>query len=206
MINRAELKQLSKQQIKGNIGTLFVCYLIIIAISAVIGALNFIPFLGMIASILVTPALSLGLIIIYLGITNGKKAEIADLFKGFNQYVNVIVLYVLVAVFTMLWSLLLVIPGIIKAYSYSMSFYILAEHPEMSAREALNESKAMMVGHKWEFFVLQLSFILWGLLGAITLGIAYIWIAPYMTTTYTNYYHAIKRINVEPVVETATQE
>ena len=98
----------------------------------------------------------------------------------------------LVAVFTLLWSLLLYIPGIIKAISYSMSFYILAENPEMSAREALNESKKIMHGHKMDYFVLALSFIPWILLVMITFGIAAIWVAPYMQLTITNFYHSIK--------------
>lgn len=80
-----------------------------------------------------------------------------------------------------------------------MSYFVLAENPQMTAREALNESKKIMSGHKMELFVLYLSFILWMLLGAVTLGIAYIYIAPYMYATITNFYQEIKRpIQIAP--------
>ena len=74
-----------------------------------------------------------------------------------------------------------------------MAYYVLAENPQMSANEALNESKAIMDGHKMDLFVLYLSFIPWMLLGSITLGIAYIYVMPYMQLTITNFYHKIKR-------------
>jgi uncharacterized membrane protein len=76
-----------------------------------------------------------------------------------------------------------------------MTFYVLAEHPEMSGKEAIDESKKIMDGHKWEYFVLSLSFILWYLLGSVTFGIAYIYIIPYISTTITNFYHEIKNVD-----------
>ena len=165
-MNRAELKAAAKEQIKGNIGMLFLCGLIIFGIAL---ACAFIPMVGGVASFLVTPPLSLGVCMIYLGLTEGKKAEVGTLFQGFQSFGKSIWLTILVAVFTFLWTLLLYIPGIIKGLSYSMAFYVLADNPEMTAREALRESKEIMHGHKWELFVLQLSFILWMILGLFTL-------------------------------------
>ena len=95
-------------------------------------------------------------------------------------------------VFTLLWSLLFIIPGIIKAYSYYMSMYILAENKGMSAREAISKSKQMMHGHKMELFVLELSFIGWGIVTAVTFGIAGIYVHPYMQATMVNFYDSIK--------------
>jgi len=82
-----------------------------------------------------------------------------------------------------------------------MSFYILAENPHMKAREALNESKKIMHGHKWEFFVLNLSFILWILLCMVTMGIALIYVLPYMEATFVNFYNSIKRTSESETIE-----
>lgn len=87
--------------------------------------------------------------------------EVSTLFSAFPSLGKALWLNILIGVFTFLWSLLFYIPGIIKALSYSMANYILADNPEMTAREALRESKIIMHGHKWELFVLNLSFILW---------------------------------------------
>lgn len=185
-MNRVEMKMAAKQQIKGNIGMLFVCTLIIGAISA---AANMIPIVG---SLLVTPSLTLGLVIIYLGLADGENVELSALFAGFNQFAQALVLFLLVGIFTFLWSLLFVIPGIIKGLSYSMAFYILAENPGMTGLEALNESKRIMNGHKAELFVLKLSFILWFLLCMVTCGLAMIYVYPYMEATNVNFYNTIK--------------
>lgn len=186
-MDRVSLKNAAKAQIKGNIGVLFVCYLIIAVISAVCSGVT----MG-IASIIVVPPLSLGLIIIYLGMHNGSEARIETLFKGFKiNFVKSILVEILVFVFTFLWSLLFIIPGIIKAFSYSMSMYILADNPQMTSLEAINESKRIMHGHKMDLFVLYLSFIPWYLLVMITFGIAGIYVAPYMYMTITNFYKSI---------------
>lgn len=89
----------------------------------------------------------------------------------------------------------------IKAYSYSMVFYILAENPQMTASEAITESREIMDGHKFELFVLELSFILWMLLSMVTFGIAMIYVVPYMSLTMTNFYNNIKRKNNVSTVE-----
>ena len=190
MFTRAEIKAQAKAQLKGKVGMFFLCLLIVYAIAF---ALCFIPIIGVIGVYIVLPPLMLGLIMVCLNVTYGDNVEIGTLFKGFNYMGKAIALFLMVMFFTMLWSLLFVIPGIIKAYSYSMAFYILAENPEMSAREALNESKEITKGHKLDLFVLELSFILWGLLAAVTFGIAYVYVLPYMQLTYVNFYHNIKR-------------
>ena len=194
-MSRIELKEAAKAQIKGKIGILFVCYLIIFGISIAAGL---VPVVGAIVSIVITPALGLGLIRIYLGLTKGEGVEVSTLFSGFSSLGKALWLSILIGVFTFLWSLLLYIPGIIKALSYSMAMYVLADNPEMTAREALRESKIIMHGHKWELFVLSLSFILWSLLGVVTIGIAYVYVIPYMSTTIANFYQKIKR---QPQVE-----
>lgn len=187
---RAELKAQAKAQLKGNVGMLFLCSLIVYAISVVC---CMIPVVGVIASLVLTAAFSIGLYLIYLDLSYNRETHVSRLFDGFRYWGKALWLMILIGVFTFLWSLLFYIPGIIKAISYSMSYYILAENPEMTAREALNESKTIMHGHKMEYFVLGLSFIPWILLVAITFGIAAIWVGPYMQLTITNFYNNIKR-------------
>ena len=91
-----------------------------------------------------------------------------------------------------MWTLLFIVPGIIKSISYSAAPYIMAENPTISAMDALDESKRIMDGHKMDYFVLTLSFIPWMLLGVLTLGIALIYAVPYMDMTLTNFYLSIK--------------
>lgn len=198
-MNRAELKAKAKAQLQGKLGKVFICMLIVFAISLVLGM---IPGIGGIASFIITPPLSIGMILVWLDMTYGKDPEPGTLFKGFNYTGKSIWLTILVAVFTFLWALLLYIPGIIKALSYSMSYYILAENPNMTAREALNESKRITNGHKMDLFVLGLSFIPWILLVTVTCGIAAVYVVPYMELAMTNFYHEIK---AQPQVETVVE-
>lgn len=194
MMNRAELKSMAKAQIKGKIGILFLITLVIGLISGVAGfVLGLIPVVGPIAAaVIVTPAFSLSVVRIYMLVVRGGQPEVKDSFSGFDDFWAAFKVTFLVGLFTFLWSLLFVIPGIVKAYSYSMSMYILAENKGKAALECINESKAMTNGHKMDLFVLSLSFIGWILLGYITLGIAYIWVVPYMQATLTNAYYSLK--------------
>lgn len=100
---------------------------------------------------------------------------------------------ILVPIFTFLWSLLFFIPGIVKSFSYAMTFYILNDHPEYSATQAITESRKMMHGHKGELFVLYLSFLGWDLLSLLTFGILEIvYVAPYKAAAVAGFYDAIK--------------
>jgi len=195
-MDRVELKTLAKSQIKGNIGVLFVISFIVAMVS---GLAVTIPVVGSIAlALVVTPAFSIAVITIYLNLTKHMTPEIGELFAHFNKFWGAFKVTFLTGLFTALWSLLFVIPGIIKALSYSMAMYILAENPELGALEAINRSKAMMDGHKMELFVLELSFIGWHLLGMVTLGIAYVWVVPYISATTANFYNSIKNtVNAE---------
>lgn len=188
-MTRAELKTAAKEQIKGKIGILFVMFLIMFAIFVVCA---FIPFIGRVASFIIAPAFSLSICMVYLMLTKKEEISVGDIFKGFNKTGRALWLEILVKIFTFLWALLFIIPGIIKQYAYSMSFYILADNPELTAREALSKSKEMMNGHKWDLFVLQLSFFWWYLLVGITLGIASIYVTPYISATTANFYNSIK--------------
>ena len=122
-----------------------------------------------------------------------ENPELGLIADGFTQnYWNCVKTQFLKSLFIGLWSLLFVIPGVIKAYEYRMVPYLLAEHPEMSSGEIFARSKEMMQGNKWDTFVLDISFVGWVLLSGITLGILYIfWVGPYIAATDAALYHRI---------------
>jgi len=107
------------------------------------------------------------------------------------------------AVLIFLWSLLLVVPGIIKTYAYSQVFYIYkdmlaatpAGQPRPRFRDAMTRSRQLMVGHKWQLFVLQLSFLGWAILSALTAGIGQLWLTPYTYGVFANYYDNLQAAN-----------
>lgn len=138
---------------------------------------------------------------IYLNIARNatQKPKVGDVFKGFEHFWPSFKITFLIGLYTLLWSLLFVIPGIIKGFSYSQAMYIIADNPNMRARDAIRLSSQMMDGHKMDLFILQLSFIGWAILGVFTLGLLYIWLEPYMQATYTNFYLSLKQPIVPPV-------
>ena len=111
---------------------------------------------------------------------------------GFKIYSRAIFGMILVQIFTFLWSLLLIVPGIIKAYSYAMTPYILVDNPELSVREAIRRSQQMMAGQKFNLFWLQLSFIGWFFLSCVTGGIGFLWLAPYYQTSQAVFYQNLR--------------
>ncbi len=200
MITRAELKANAKSSLKGNWGTAVLVTLIFTVIMGLAGfILGIIPVLGLILPILfslfVSPALSLGLYSYFMKVARNEVGSVNDLFSKFGLWLKGFVLVFLIGLFTWLWSLLLIIPGIIASYRYSQAFYILLDNPELSPLEAINKSKEMMNGHKMEFFVLQLSFIGWAILAAIPFAIGYLWLMPYVAVTYVNFYKELLNIH-----------
>lgn len=126
----------------------------------------------------------------FLSNRNDSKTTLGALKRGFSpKYGNVIKTIFLTELFICLWTLLLIIPGIIKTYQYRLVPYILTEDPTINSKEARNRSKELMMGHKWRSFVLDISFILWYLLGGLTLGILNIfYVNPYINATDTELY------------------
>lgn len=129
-MTRIELKSAAKEQIKGKIGVLFVITLIIGAIGA---ACAFIPVIGPIGALIITPAFEISMCMIYLKLTKDEEISVGDAFNGFNITGKAIWLAIITQFFTFLWSLLFIIPGIVKIFAYSMAPYILADDPELTA-------------------------------------------------------------------------
>lgn len=121
--------------------------------------------------------------------------NISDLGNGYDHaYKRNVKALFLRGLYIFLWTLLLIVPGIVKSYEYRMVPYLLADHPDMDVKEAFAKSKAMMSGNKWSAFVLDISFILWDLLGCITAGIVtFLYVMPYRNLTGAALYEALKK-------------
>ncbi len=126
-----------------------------------------------------------------------QNPETRDLFGQFNRFGDGFCLAFLQNMFTVLWTLLFIIPGIIKTYAYAMAPYIMAENPNMTARECLKASTELMDGHKADLFFLELSFFGWSLLNLLTLGIGSLWLNPYVNAAHAAFYRSITRPQIE---------
>ena len=143
--------------------------------------------------ILVSNVLKVGIRGWFLRYWRGEQPPVGEMFASFRFYGNAVGTMLLRDIYIFLWSLLFIIPGIVKVYAYSMTEYILYENPRLSAGEAIRISNAMTQGFKGELFVFDLSFILWNLLSAISLGIAgVVYVNPYVYTAHAGMYEMIK--------------
>jgi uncharacterized membrane protein len=183
------LMQMAKESLKGKwglaIGT-FVVYMLLATGPQII------PIAGSIGSLIILGPLTLGLAVFSLSISRNQDAKLEQIFQGFKNFGNALGAYLLICLFTFLWMLLLIIPGIIAAISYSMTFYILAEDNSIEPIEAIKKSKKMMAGYKWKYFCLCLRFIGWALLCILTLGIGFLWLMPYIQVSIAKFYDDVK--------------
>lgn len=154
--------------------------------------------IGLVLFILALP-LTWGYQTLFLGAVRGGEVTAKDMFEGYNKelFSRVLTTTLLYYVYVFLWSMLLLIPGCIKAYSYAMTPFILKDNPEMKNNAAIEESMRMMDGHKLELFLLDLSFIGWALLSLLTCGIGFLWLTPYMNMARVNFYEDLKKASVE---------
>lgn len=160
--------------------------------SIVAGGLSAIPFIGGLCSLFIGLPVAYGIAIVMFGVFKGKDVDFGVLFEGFQDYSRIFVTKLLQGIYTALWSLLLVVPGIIKYYSYAMTDYILKEEPEMKNNAAIEKSMAMMENNKMKLFLLDLSFIGWALLAIVTFGIGFLFLQPYMQVSRAAFYEDLK--------------
>lgn len=130
----------------------------------------------------------------YLDLIRGEKLEIVRLFYGFKYFRRAAVTYMLMMFYIMLWYCLLIIPGIIATFSYAMTFYVLADNPEMTAREALRRSKKIMAGNRFKLFCLGWRFVGWGMLALLTCYIGMLWLMPYIGTSFAAFYEDVRGV------------
>lgn len=190
MLSNSAIRANARMQLKGKWGlSLAVCLLYSLILSAASST-------GLGALILGGP-LMVGMILYFLALMRGSKPRLEYLFDGFKAFASTLGIYLWYTLWVMLWSLLFVIPGIIKALSYSMSFYITADNPAIGIRNALNISKKMMHGYKGKLFMLYLSFIGWGILCTLSLGIGFLWLTPYIQASVANFYSEVRQASIE---------
>lgn len=193
MQSSSEYRRRAREALDGNIfgNTWLYLVLAVLVVGAVLSASSFI-FIG---PFLLLGPLSIGLCSYTLHLLRNteRKNKVDSLLDGFRgPIVNHILVGFLVELFTALWSMLFVIPGIVKAIAYSQSFYIAIEHPEYDANTCITESRKMMNGHKWEYFCLQLSFLGWIIVGSLCLGIGTLWVTAYMRAANAAFYEDLK--------------
>ena len=202
-MDRAYLKSKAKEQLRGRWGLAIITVLIS---NIFININNFSQGLKFVVDVSPKVTLTFNLITLILGgvistglskfllnfTTNVEEPKFKNIFSYFNIFFKTLGLTILMSIIALLGLVLLIIPGIIVVLMYSQVFYILAEDPSKGIFECLGESSRLMSGHRWEFFVLELSFIGWWLLAALTLGIGGLWVDPYQKVTETNFYLNLK--------------
>ena len=189
-MSNSELKRKAKAQLGGK---LFAnAWLMALLVCAIVGAVTagagtVVPGLG---ALLVLGAIEYGSARLFLDqARSGAPMEIGALFSGFSSdFGELFLLGFLTSLFVMLWSLLLVIPGIVKGYSWSLIYYVKRDHPEYDWRQCMKESAAMMRGYKMKLFLLDLSFIGWYIVGSLCLGIGTLWVVPYHMAAQAQFY------------------
>lgn len=187
--DRAAIKAKARERFKANywlcVGTLFLAFVVTCGVNAI-------PVVRIFSFLIMLP-LFVGRASFCLKSYRGEKTGVDELFKVFSNYGHNLGGMLWMGLFCFLWSLLFVIPGIIKAFSYWFTTYILEDYPSLPARQALRASMKMTHGHKWELFVMLLSFIGWGLLSLITFGLLQVfYVGPYLGISLAGQYEELK--------------
>lgn len=187
MYDRVTVKERAKAMLRQCWGTSIGVLVLYGVLLSAIAALTF----GL-GEFFLAPPLLVGVTMFFLGVWRGEQPLFETLFGGFRRYAQSLVGILWMYLWTFLWSLLFILPGIIKAYAYSMTPYLLADYPDLDPRKALKVSMAITAGHKAEIFVMHLSFFGWMLLSAFTLGILQIvYVGPYMQIAMSGQYESL---------------
>ncbi len=191
-VSRPELRARARARLGGQIfatNWLF-ALLALVIVSAILSAVSFTG----IGPLLLVGPLAFGASVFFLSLTRGKEnADLADLFKGFTDggFVRLLLLGLMEEIFIFLWSLLFLIPGIVKSYSYSQAIFLAYDHPDWDWKQCIDESRRIMDGNKWKLFVLDLSFIGWYIVGILACGIGVLWVDPYRTAARAEFYQEL---------------
>ncbi len=184
-MNNQELMRQAKAQISGNwlnaaIGTL--------VYTVILGAASF-TYVG---ELILFGPLMFGFVLFVMNIVDNRRNDLNLLFSGFNRFAETLVAGLLYSLAVSVGTALLIVPGIIIACGFSMTFFLMADDRSLSGVDALQKSWNMMRGHKWDFFCLQFRFIGWLILCALTFGILTFWVTPYMTAASLGFYRQLR--------------
>lgn len=212
----SEIKRQSKLSLKGNWGLVVLLTFIVFLINFIFPAIIEIIMSGGVtawlnqeetplAASVVSTIISIALIPLSISVSwfylslvrknNPQISQVFSIYKDGKTSFKLIGASFLQALFLFLWSVLLIIPGIIKSLAYSQTFFLLRDHPEKTVLEAITASRKMMNGYKWKYFLLGLSFIGWGILCLFTLGIGFLWLVPYVSTAMAAFYKQVSQDN-----------
>lgn len=169
---------------------------------ALSGTFSFIPLGNVALEVLLAMPLAWGMSIAFYDLCQRRPFRLETMFDGFKDYGRVMGTLALQLLYTLLWMLLLIVPGIVKGYSYAMTVYILRDEPSLSFNAAIERSMAMMQGHKAKLFWLDLSFIGWVLLCLLTCGVGFLFLLPYTSTARAAFYLDLKRQAAQSSTET----
>jgi uncharacterized membrane protein len=162
--------------------------IVLVIYVAVSSLLAIIPILGWVLALLTAGPLLVGFNKFFLRLYRREETVFAQLFDGFSFFSTSLIAWLLCAIFIFLWTILLIIPGIIAALSYSMTYFIIVDNPGIDGLEALRKSKEIMRGNKGKLFCLGCRFIGWFFLCLLTLGIGFLWLGPYWMTSKAAFY------------------
>ena len=189
MPRNTEIRRDARYALKGNWTQAVLATLVFTLVGVAAGS---IPFAGL----LVVCPLGFGFSLCFLRLVRGEDSDemVGDQFKVFNQYGRYLGGSLLMALYVLLWCLLLIVPGIVKSYAYAMTPYILSDRPDLDADDCIHESRMMMKGYKWKLFCMDLSFIGWAILCLFTLGIGFFWLQPYIEASHAKFYEELKAV------------
>jgi uncharacterized membrane protein len=195
MVQNALLRANARKQLDENIFKskwlmmTLVCALLPLAEAAAVSLFVF----GVIAVIIISGPLLYGVARVTVECVENEKWDVSHAFVAFQEnFGHSAMLGFLQMLLTFLWSLLFIVPGIVKSYSYAMTYFIMNDDETIGANDAITKSREMMNGHKWELFMLDLSFFGWILLSILTFGILSFWVTPYMNLAHAEVYRRLK--------------
>ena len=187
MPRNSEIRRAARYALKDNWTQAVLATLVFTLITAAAGSSPF-------AGLLVICPLEFGFMLCFLRLVRGEDSSemVGDQFSVFSKYGRYLGGSLLVLLYTLLWMLLLIIPGIVKSYAYAMTPYVMNDRPDLDADDCIHESRMMMKGYKWKLFCLDLSFIGWAILCIFTLGIGLLWLQPYIEASHAKFYEELK--------------
>jgi len=187
-ISNQDIMADARLQLKGKWGAVilvaFIYLLILILVETI-------PKIGEIISLIIAGPLAYGLNYYFLSFIRQNKPASEDLFKGVPVFGKAFIACMFMAFFIILWLLLLIVPGVIAAISYSMTYFILIDNPKISGKDAIKKSKELMRGNKYIYFCLLVRFLGWFLLSILSLGIGFLWLIPYFKVSHATFYEGL---------------